>query len=628
MNTHTPIVRKPVSCVVLGDQKTGKTCLIDSFLQRRFSLNYQETVSMQVRECRLHDPVQFQTCFVNFVEIGRKSQSVMFDSSIPVIVAALLVYDITDRSSFLNACAKWFDAADQIASVAIVMLVGTKCDIQKERAVTQDEAAEFASDHGVSFVETSSMDQTNIDLCLRLLRIRIQHHTPPDAYACDDQSDFQDAEVYQEPIHQSTLHQSTLHQPRSLPSMDDANPMQTENRGDSQESNAIMMDANAEKAFQEIVHTPVKTISALRGARAAQFADADDSMVSSQTVSGDIVSSARVLQKTRWNSIPNQKTINSFRMALKPYVEKNGKLIPVVEATFLGQKQVDAPQPNKGLSRSRSLSKPVASEKPRGSLQKHDSPKTRSTVTPTYITIDIGDGRSGQISYMPGDDAKVLAASFVKRNQLDASVIPQLASLITQQARALKQTESNHAKPIRPNTHTSKQSYSTAPTVFPTPLFTLDIDLGSGKCGTLTVYEDDDPSAIALGFVRQHGLNDIAAEQIASTIQQQQQLLMPRRDYIASADSSTTILDSSDANSKQEPATMRGHTIADSRSRLLFSIDVQTDTDVLALKVMEGRKPIELAREFVTRHKLQQDAIHPLAQLIHEKLVEFQGQYL
>ena len=52
------------------------------------------------------------------------------------------------------------DHADQNI---VIMLVGNKFDLRHSRAVQTDEAKAFAERNGLSFIETSVLDSTNVD---------------------------------------------------------------------------------------------------------------------------------------------------------------------------------------------------------------------------------------------------------------------------------------------------------------------------------------------------------------------------------------------------------------------------------------------------------------------------------
>ena len=59
-------------------------------------------------------------------------------------VGALIVYDITKRETFVNA-QEWLKKAQDFGESQIVIsLVGNKCDLKHVRAVTTEEAKEFA----------------------------------------------------------------------------------------------------------------------------------------------------------------------------------------------------------------------------------------------------------------------------------------------------------------------------------------------------------------------------------------------------------------------------------------------------------------------------------------------------
>lgn len=78
-------------------------------------------------------------------------------------VGALLVYDTTKASTFENA-RRWLkELRDHADANTAVMLIGNKTDLAHLRAVAQADAAALAEREGLSFVETSALDATNVD---------------------------------------------------------------------------------------------------------------------------------------------------------------------------------------------------------------------------------------------------------------------------------------------------------------------------------------------------------------------------------------------------------------------------------------------------------------------------------
>ncbi|NWV39301.1 RAB42 protein, partial [Grantiella picta] len=54
------------------------------------------------------------------------------------------------------------------------VLVGHKCDLVAERAVSAEEAGELAATLGMAFVETSARSNTNVELAFQMLAGAIQ----------------------------------------------------------------------------------------------------------------------------------------------------------------------------------------------------------------------------------------------------------------------------------------------------------------------------------------------------------------------------------------------------------------------------------------------------------------------
>ncbi|KAF8263407.1 GTPase [Lactarius quietus] len=77
-------------------------------------------------------------------------------------VGALLLYDVTKPSTFASI-KRWVEELREHASPHIVtLLVGNKTDLESLRAVTTEEAAAFAAENGMDFIETSALDASNV----------------------------------------------------------------------------------------------------------------------------------------------------------------------------------------------------------------------------------------------------------------------------------------------------------------------------------------------------------------------------------------------------------------------------------------------------------------------------------
>jgi small GTP-binding protein len=78
-------------------------------------------------------------------------------------VGALLVYDIAKHLTYENV-ERWLrELRDHADQNIVIMLVGNKSDLRHLRAVPTDEARAFAEKNGLSFIETSALDSTNVE---------------------------------------------------------------------------------------------------------------------------------------------------------------------------------------------------------------------------------------------------------------------------------------------------------------------------------------------------------------------------------------------------------------------------------------------------------------------------------
>ncbi|RWW14087.1 hypothetical protein BHE74_00008928 [Ensete ventricosum] len=74
-----------------------------------------------------------------------------------------MVYDITRRQSF-DHISRWLEELRNHADRNIViMLVGNKTDLEDQRAVTTEDAREFAQKENLFFLETSALEATNVE---------------------------------------------------------------------------------------------------------------------------------------------------------------------------------------------------------------------------------------------------------------------------------------------------------------------------------------------------------------------------------------------------------------------------------------------------------------------------------
>lgn len=94
-----------------------------------------------------------------------------FRSLIPSYIrdssVAIVVYDVTNRNSFINT-SKWIDdVRTERGSDVIIVLVGNKTDLNDKRQVSTEEGEKKAKELNVMFIETSAKAGHNVKLLFR-----------------------------------------------------------------------------------------------------------------------------------------------------------------------------------------------------------------------------------------------------------------------------------------------------------------------------------------------------------------------------------------------------------------------------------------------------------------------------
>jgi hypothetical protein len=81
----------------------------------------------------------------------------------------IVVYDVTDATTY-GSLGSWIkELESHCGEEAVKLLIGNKSDQAEQRAVATEQSAEFASEHGLLFMEASAKESTNVQAAFRLL---------------------------------------------------------------------------------------------------------------------------------------------------------------------------------------------------------------------------------------------------------------------------------------------------------------------------------------------------------------------------------------------------------------------------------------------------------------------------
>lgn len=82
---------------------------------------------------------------------------------------AFLVFDVTNRTSFENT-SKWLAKIKECCHPSVILsLLGNKSDLAAQRTVTYNEAAQFARQNGMNYLEVSAKTSRNVASAFHLV---------------------------------------------------------------------------------------------------------------------------------------------------------------------------------------------------------------------------------------------------------------------------------------------------------------------------------------------------------------------------------------------------------------------------------------------------------------------------
>ena len=155
--------------IIIGDSGVGKTAILSKYVKGIFPVAPAPTIA-----------IEFATKIIQIKE-GGYIKAQIWDSAgqerYKAIVAghyrraagALIVYDVTKRSTFEHATS-WLQNIKEMAEKnCITYLVGNKIDLvdinEKNREVSTEEAQKYAKENGLKFYEASALTNVRINDC-------------------------------------------------------------------------------------------------------------------------------------------------------------------------------------------------------------------------------------------------------------------------------------------------------------------------------------------------------------------------------------------------------------------------------------------------------------------------------
>jgi Ras-related protein Rab-8A len=152
-----------VKLLLIGDSGVGKSCLLLRFSDDSFTTSFITTIGIdfKIRTIELDGKrIKLQIWDTAGQERFRTITTAYYRGAMGI----LLVYDVTDESSF-NNIKNWMRNIEQHAADNVnKILVGNKADMdESKRAVPTAKGQALADEYGIIFFETSAKTNLNVE---------------------------------------------------------------------------------------------------------------------------------------------------------------------------------------------------------------------------------------------------------------------------------------------------------------------------------------------------------------------------------------------------------------------------------------------------------------------------------
>ncbi|KAH9324525.1 hypothetical protein KI387_004703 [Taxus chinensis] len=160
--------------VLIGDSGVGKSNLLSRFSRNEFSLDSKSTIGVEFATRTIQ--IDGKTIKAQIWDTaGQERYRAITSAYYRGALGALLVYDITKNSSFDNV-RRWLrELRDHADSNIVILMVGNKSDLNHLRDVSSDDAHILAEKEGLSFIETSALQSTNVEKAFQSVLTEVYH---------------------------------------------------------------------------------------------------------------------------------------------------------------------------------------------------------------------------------------------------------------------------------------------------------------------------------------------------------------------------------------------------------------------------------------------------------------------
>ena len=156
--------------ILLGSEGVGKTTLTP---WSRSTISYSEIVGSDIAIYTTVLPNTNMKVRLQIWELNLKKRfDLVRDTLWAGAMGAILVWDVTDRTSFSEVKDWWIKMSSSIGEVP-VLCVANKTDLTDKREISTEEGLEFCSENGFEYIESNKENRADFEHALSELAARI-----------------------------------------------------------------------------------------------------------------------------------------------------------------------------------------------------------------------------------------------------------------------------------------------------------------------------------------------------------------------------------------------------------------------------------------------------------------------
>ena len=154
-----------IKLLIVGDTGVGKSNFIYRYTEEKFSNSNLSSAGFEfnTKEIEITD----RKIIVQLWDsAGQEKFKSITKNLFNRVQGIIILYDITNKKSFLNV-PNWIKLIQETTNNMIpYTLAGTKCDLNNEREVEEEEGIKLSQENKIDFMETSAKNNINIMECI------------------------------------------------------------------------------------------------------------------------------------------------------------------------------------------------------------------------------------------------------------------------------------------------------------------------------------------------------------------------------------------------------------------------------------------------------------------------------